>query len=213
MVLFKIAKTMRERPEKGISLRPKEKIIKYLMENRTPQSIRTVSGAVFIDYKNTYNLVNELHPEVISREKVGNTVLIGLKAEPNQEIYAVEQKRTEEFLSKKPRLKVVKSYIEELNYPFLIAVIFGSHAKNSKVENSDIDLCIISDNEPKISQLREKLGILSLPVEIHAFTTEEFVSMIEKSQNNLGHEIIKSNFILYGIENYYNLISKWMKKE
>ena len=32
--------------------------------------------------------------------------------------------------------------------------------------------------------------------------------MIEKKQNNLGHEIIKNNIILYGVENYYNLIEK-----
>jgi len=37
--------------------------------------------------------------------------------------------------------------------------------------------------------------------------------MIEKKQQNLGHEIVKNNIILYGVENYYNLISKWMKKE
>ena len=58
------------------------------------------------------------------------------------------------------------------------------------------------------------LNLLSLKLEIQEFTTKEFISMIEKKkkQNNLGNEIIKSNIILYGIENYYNLISKWMKK-
>lgn len=61
--------------------------------------------------------------------------------------------------------------------------------------------------------MQEKLNLLSLRLEIHEFTTNEFISMIEKTQNNLGHEIIKKNIILYGIENYYNLISKWTKKE
>ena len=37
--------------------------------------------------------------------------------------------------------------------------------------------------------------------------------MIEKKKNNLGNEIIKNNIVLYGKENYYNLISEWMKKE
>jgi len=31
--------------------------------------------------------------------------------------------------------------------------------------------------------------------------------MIEKIQNNLGHEIVTNNIILYGMGNYYNLIS------
>jgi len=37
--------------------------------------------------------------------------------------------------------------------------------------------------------------------------------MLNKKELNLAKEIIKNNIILYGIENYYNLISKWTKKE
>lgn len=57
------------------------------------------------------------------------------------------------------------------------------------------------------------MGLLPEKIDIQEFTTNEFTSMIEKKQNNLGHEIIKNNIILYGIESYYNLIAKWMKKE
>src|SRR3989344_6508631 len=197
----------------NIKLKPKEKIIKSLIENKNPQSIRTLSGATIIDYKNTYNIVNDLQPTIINKEKIGNTNLIKINLVPNQEIYNVEQKRTEEFLSKNPKLKVLKKYVEELNYPFLIVLVFGSYVKNTKTESSDIDICIISDIDGKTKELMDNLNLLSLKLEIHEFTTKEFISMIEKTQKNLGHEIVKSNIILYGIENYYNLISKWMKKE
>ena len=132
---------------------------------------------------------------------------------PNQEIYAVENKRTEMFLSKNPGLNVVKKYIEEMNYPFFVVLVFGSYAKNTKVEGSDIDICVISDNKARLNELHEKLNLLSLKLEIHEFTTKEFISMIEKKQDNVGHEIVKSNILLYGVENYYNLVSKWMRKE
>lgn len=125
----------------------------------------------------------------------------------------VEDKRTKEFLFKNPGLSVIKKYVEEINYPFFIVLVFGSYAKDTKTEKSDIDICIISDNKDKERELIGKLNLLSLRLGIHEFTTKEFTSMIEKSQNNLGHEIIKKNIIIYGIENYYNLISKWMKKE
>lgn len=189
-------------------LSPRDRIITNLIENKNPQSIRTISGTTLMDYKNTYNIINELVPEIISKEKIGNTNLIKLKLIPNQEIYSVENKRTEEFLSKHSKLKVVKKYAEDLNYPFLILLIFGSYVKKKNTNSSDIDICIISDNKGKIKELHEKLGILSLKLEIHEFATEEFVSMIEKNKSNLGNEIVKDNIILYGIENYYNLISK-----
>jgi len=197
-----------------IKLKPKERIIKSLIENKEPQSILSLSGSAVVDYKNTYNLVNELQTSgAIVREFTGNTNLIKLNFVPNSEIYNVENKRTQEFLEKNPKLNVIKNYIEEINYPFMIVLIFGSFAKEKNTLSSDIDLCIISDNEEKIKKLVEMLNLLFLKLEIQEFTTKEFISMIEKRQRNLGHEIIKNNIILYGIENYYNLILKWMKKE
>jgi len=210
--MVKIKNIKKEEKEK-FKLKPKEKLLKYLIENKNPQSIRTASKAIVIDYKNTYNLVSELQPEIISKEKVGNTNLIKINLKSSPEIYSVESKRTEEFLSKNLKLKVVKSYIDSLNYPFLIVLVFGSYVKNTRTENSDIDICIISDDKAKINELQEKLSLLSLKIESQEFTIKEFISMIEKTQNNLGHEIVKNNIILYGVENYYNLISKWMKKE
>ena len=196
----------------SINLKPKEKIIKSLIENKNPQSIMALSGATILDYKNTYNIVDEL-VGIISKQKIGNTNLIKLNLVPNQEIYNVENKRTEEFLSKNPKLMLIKNDIGEIGYPFMIVLIFGSYVKNTKTESSDIDICIISDNKEKSKELINKLNLLSLKLEVHEFTTYEFVSMIGKTQNNLGHEIVKNNIIIYGTENYYNLISKWMKKE
>ena len=208
-----MVKIKNSKKEEKTKLSSKEKLIKYLIEHKEPQSIMSLSGATIIDYKNTYNIVNELQPKIISKQKIGNTNLIKLNFVPNQEIYNVEDKRTQEFLSKNPKLKLVQNDIEEIGYPFMIVLIFGSYVKNTKTESSDIDICIISDNKDKLKELINKLNLLSLKLEIHEFTTDEFISMIGKTQNNLGHEIVKSNIILYGIENYYNLISKWMKKE
>jgi predicted nucleotidyltransferase len=196
-----------------IKYSPRERVLKYLLENKSPQSIMAVSKATMLDYKNAYSLITELFPSIISKEKIGNTNIISLKLVSNPQIYSVENKRTAQFLSNHPKLKVLHRYIEEFNYPFLIVLIFGSYAKNAQTENSDIDICIISDNKEKTIQLQKKLDILSLKLEIHEFTIMEFISMIEKNKNNLGHEIAKDNIILYGAENYYNLMSKWMNKE
>ena len=55
--------------DRNFELKPKEKVISYLIENKEPHSIMSVSGAVLMDYKNTYNIINELQPEIVSREK------------------------------------------------------------------------------------------------------------------------------------------------
>ena len=121
------------------------------------------SEAIVMDYKNTYNLVNELQlGGVIIKETIGNANPIRINLIPDQGIYSVEEKRTNEFLSKNPKLKIAKKYIEELGYPFFIALIFGSYVKNTKTKTSDVDICIISDNKDKTKELQEKLNLLSL---------------------------------------------------
>ncbi len=196
-----------------IKLSSKEKLLKYLIENKNPQSILTASGAIVVDYKNTHNIVNELEPEIISKEKIGNTNLIKIKLMPNQKIFSVENKRTHLFLKENKVLELVKQDIESANYPFLIALIFGSYVKKTQTKKSDIDLCIICDNKEKTKELISKLELLPIKLETHTFTTNEFESMLKTKEENVGKEIVKNNIILYGTENYYNLISKWMKKE
>ena len=198
---------------KEIKLSAKEKLLKYLIENKNPQSILTASGAIVVDYKNTHNIVSELEPEIISKEKIGNTSLIKIKLVSNQEIFLVENKRTHLFLKENKDLELVKQDIESVNYPFLIVLIFGSYVKKTQTKKSDIDLCIICDNKEKTKEIISKLELLPIKLETHTFTTNEFESMLKTKEENVGKEIVENNILLYGVENYYNLISKWMRKE
>lgn len=197
-------------------LKPKEKLLKYLIENKEkgPISIRELAIGSGIDYKNTYNLVQELISQrIINKKKIGNTTSIEINITSCYEIFNIEKKRTNEFLNKNPKLKLISEDIKNINYPFMIVIVFGSYINDTKSKQSDIDICIICDNKLKVDELVSKLELLTLKLEIQKFTSEEFISMINKKQNNLGNEIIKKNILLYGIENYYNLVSKWMSKE
>jgi len=196
-----------------IKLSAKEKLLKYLIENKKPNSIMTASGAIVVDYKNTYNIVNELQSSIISKEKIGNTNLIKIKLVPNQEIFSVENKRTAQFLKENKLLELIKQDIEILNYPFFIVLVFGSYVNKTKTKKSDVDICIICDNTEESKKLISRLELLPIKLEIHNFTTDEFESMLKVKVENVGKEIVKNNIILYGIENYYNFVSKWMKKE
>jgi len=192
----------------------KEKILKFLIENKeSPHSIMKISQKIKTDYKNTSLALAKINSQTYLKNKQGNSYLIEFSPNNGIETLSIEEKRTKEFLSKNLNLNVVEKYIKELNYPFLIVLVFGSYIKGANTKKSDIDMCIILDNKSKSVELHEKLNLLSLNLEIQEFTSKEFISMIEKKQNNLGNEIIKNNIILYGKENYYNLISKWMKKE
>jgi len=190
----------------------REKILKFLIEKKEKHTILEISKALNTDYKNVFQSVGSM-PDLIYREKKGSLNLIEIKTSPNNDIYSVEEKRTAEFLDKNKGLKLVLDDVKSLNYPFLIVLVFGSIAGGTGSKTSDIDLCVISDNERRSKELISKLNLLPLKLEIHDFTINEFESMLDKKEGNVAKEIIKNNIILYGIGNYYNLVSKWMKKE
>jgi predicted nucleotidyltransferase len=191
----------------------REKILKFLLENKQKWSILEIANNLNADYKNTFQAIDKLYPDLIYKEKKGSMNLIEIKSTPNTIIYSVEEKRKKEFLEENKKLKLIKEDIEKINYPFFIVLLFGSVAKKTATEKSDIDICIISDNKEKTNELISKLKILPYPIEIQDFKISEFESMLNKKEGNVAKEIIKNNIILYGIENYYNLISRWMKNE
>ncbi len=196
-----------------VYLSTKEKILKYLIENKEkPKTIRQISQDLNVDYKNTFQAIADIS-DFILKEKIGNTNLIKIRLAPSQEIFSVENKRTSQFLEENKKIKLIQQDIKNINYPFLIVLVFGSYVKNTKTKKSDIDICIIFDNGEKARKLISRLELLPIKIEIHNFTTDEFESMLKTKEENIGKEIIKNNIILYGVESYYNLISKWMRKE
>lgn len=190
-----------------------EKILKLLIENKRAWTILEISNKLKRDYKNTFQAVGKLYPDLIYKEKKGNLNLVEIKISSNREIYEVEEKRTNEFFLNNSKTRLIKEDIERINYPFFIVLIFGSIAKGNATDKSDIDICIISDNPEKTKEIVSSVRLLPQTIEIHQFTTDEFKSMLNKKENNLAKEIVKKNIILFGIENYYALVSKWMKKE
>lgn len=191
----------------------KEKILGYLIENKEkPRTIMQISKDLKGDYKNTFQAVADIS-NLISKEKFGNTNMIKINLKPSKEIYSVENKRIKLFLKENKKLELIKQDVESINYPFFIVLIFGSYIKKTKTAKSDIDICIISDNLEKTKKLISLLELLPLKLEIHNFKTDEFESMLKTKEMNIGKEIVKNNVILYGVENYYNLISRWMKNE
>ena len=196
-----------------ISYSLKERILKFLIENKQKWTILEIARKLGADYKNTFQAINALYPDLIYKEKKGNLNLVEIKFSPQFELFNVESKRTQDFLKKHKKISLVKEDIESIGYPYFIVLLYGSYAKNNYTEKSDIDICIISDNKKKNEEILSKLNLLPLPLQIHEFSIKEFESMLEKRENNLAKEIIKSNIVLFGTENYYTLISKWMKKE
>lgn len=95
---------------------------------------------------------------------------------------------------------------------FYIMLVFGSYAKGTATEKSDVDVAVIVETDetkgnmkPPLSSARRK----SLPpADFQVFSRTEFLEMLTIDEENVGKEIVRDNFIYYGAAAYYKLLSK-----
>lgn len=82
-------------------------------------------------------------------------------------------------------------------------IIFGSSAKGTATDNSDIDLFVLWDeqeNVPNIKRriyLRKIIGITEKPLDIITCSTEELQQALE-NQNSFTANIVKEGKLIYG---------------
>lgn len=95
--------------------------------------------------------------------------------------------------------------------PFNSFSIFGSYAKGTETRNSDLDILLIVPTKDKVNYFEAALEKMYTKVkkDVIIVTTQEFIEMIKKSSEfNVGNEAKKYHILLYGAEQWYNLIKK-----
>lgn len=99
-------------------------------------------------------------------------------------------------MDKAEALRIAEKYLKSIDskYTVLRAILFGSYAKGTFSENSDIDVAIILKNIPDVIDTQIDLMKLrrniDLRIEPHPFRSDDF-----EVNNPLVNEIVK-----YGIE-------------
>jgi predicted nucleotidyltransferase len=186
----------------------KPKILRFLMDNKQEAfSINSVSRRLKINYRIAFEDMKKLEADgLILIKKLGNSNQCQFSNHFNEETLKIEEEKKAELLKDK-NLKVLYKRISEIKNPFFVCLIFGSYARGEQTKQSDVDLCIITDNQ----EVKERVGktLRTLPLEIHllGFTTDEFISMLKTNEQNVGKEIITSYIILKGTESFYELIN------
>ncbi len=185
-------------------------LTKLLDEKTTEYNVRTLAQATAIDYKNTYLAVKALEKEgILVIKKFGRANTITSIPSSHPHIYTAEHQRTQRFLKKHSALASALQYFNQLPTRFYTLLVFGSYAKRTENNRSDIDLLfIVSD---KIAESIEKTiqniaSTTPLKLHIHVFSEKDFKAMALSKERTVGSEAIQHNIILHGIEQYYELL-------
>jgi predicted nucleotidyltransferase len=99
--------------------------------------------------------------------------------------------------------KEIKELVEKIKKAKKIKKIylFGSYAYGVPTEDSDIDLCILSEEDKRkieiLSEIREKIGFsYNHPLDIIVYNPKEFYQRAD-SETSMESQILKKGVVVY----------------
>ena len=185
-----------------------DKVLKLLLSNKQKElTIREISKHVGIDYKTVHIVVNRLmKSNVVRAKRAGQTILCAINPKGfNADLFRAELIRRAEIFENSD-LRTASKYFRDIQEPFFILLLFGSHASGKARKGSDIDLMLITDREEVRKKAKQAVSLIPLDIHLVDFNSNEFISMLKTTEFNVGKEAMNNNIILLGIEDYYRLM-------
>ena len=109
----------------------------------------------------------------------------------------------------------IGDFLDEIEDKPLIALIFGSYAKKNYTKESDIDILLVFqkiENQQKIENTAKRISMRTNtkinPVYIEY---KNFKDNFLNKEHNFSKEIRNKVIVMLGIENYYQLLWRFLK--
>ncbi|MBU0614537.1 MAG: nucleotidyltransferase domain-containing protein [Nanoarchaeota archaeon] len=186
-------------------------IIRFLIENRNKElNILNISKALKIDYKNVHSIIKRLEKaSLVTIEKFGQSSRVILNTDIHPLLIEAELQRRKEALKDKNLSVAISTLKRTLKQKLYVLLLFGSYAKKTNTKGSDIDLMFICPDgliETFEHEIAKATRSIPLPLHVLVFSENQFIDMIHAKESNVAKEAQKDNIILYGIENYYEMV-------
>jgi predicted nucleotidyltransferase/biotin operon repressor len=192
-------------------------IIKFLLNQKEPESIRSLARKLKKSYALVYNNLDDLHKKgIVIKQDLPPTQIITLNRDAADEyLIEAEIRRTDDFYSKNKWMQVfVKDVLDKNSTTFFILLMFGSYVQGKETKNSDLDLLAVVPRKEDIPFMEEAIGKSYTKVKKQVVAVEEkdFLEMIHNNQQfNVGNEAAKHHLILAGFEQFYHLLKRARK--
>ncbi len=196
-----------------------EKILAFLLSNPCGKlTIRGISKRLNKSYTLVYNNIRGLEKDnVIVKESVPPAKVVKLNEFAPAEIFVeIELKRKKEFLKEYPWVSLMlKDILSSAKNLFFILLVFGSYARAMQTKKSDIDLLVIMQDKKDIKDVENAINKAYTKVKkgLNFVDVHDFKEMIKNTDElNIGNEAKKHHLILYGAEEYYQLLKRIYKR-
>lgn len=201
--------------------RTQRKILALLLNQVSDEqlSIRGIARKLGLSYTLTYNNIINLDKERIVRKlEVPPAQIITIHDfAPTEVLVDIELERRNDFLKRNSWIKVMLDDImSSVNNYFFVLLVFGSYSKGTETSKSDIDLLAITPKkDDDFKEIENAINKVYTKVKkgIIVVTVDNFKEMISIPQVlNVGNEARKTHIILYGVEQYYQILKKVYSK-
>ena len=188
----------------------KLKIIAELENEFNGIHLRKISRLVNSGLPNVKRFLEILEKEkVVSKEKEANLIKFALK-EGQRTLSYLKQVNTDKFFGLPVKVQnSIGDFLDEIEDKPLIALIFGSYAKKNYTKESDIDILLVFqkiENTAKRISMRTNTKINPVYIEYKNFK-DNFLN----KEHNFSKEIRNKVIVMLGIENYYQLLWRFLK--
>ena len=100
---------------------------------------------------------------------------------------------------------IIRKIAAELNTNDIV-ILFGSYAKGSETERSDIDVLVINKDGKKSLSFSRYEVLFKKKINPIFITSSEFKKMLQDKEENIGKQALKSHVILNNPERFWGLV-------
>ncbi|MBI4146056.1 nucleotidyltransferase domain-containing protein [Candidatus Woesearchaeota archaeon] len=189
-----------------------ENILVFLLNNLGEEySIREIAKAVGQDYKIVFTTVQHLRTErLVDVKRVSNiNRCCAYLSKENAAIFAYVSERQAVKALPKRIFNALREVVQGIANPFYALFVFGSYAKGTAKQTSDVDILIISHDKDQYAEFRSAIKksatLNNLTLNPVILTLREFQAGLKEP--SVSKEAYEKHLVIYGGESFYNLIS------
>ena len=194
----------------------KLKIIREIERNHNGIHLRKISRLVNSGLPNVKRFLEILDKErVVKKEKEANLVKFRLRRSQKTLAY-LKQLNIERLLELPSKVQnAVIEFLDELEDRALIALIFGSYARGDYIRDSDIDVLLVFqklENVKDIENIAKKISMrTNTNISAIYLGYKNFEKNFLNKEHDFSREIRQDVIVILGVENYYNLLWRFLK--
>lgn len=183
----------------------KYKIINFLGKNhRKKFTMHNLSNILRIPYASFYRTIKFMK-DLLIIENIGKSKVISLNKQNSiikSYLTISSDEERKYYLKKYP---IINKIYQELNTKDIV-ILFGSYAKRTQTEKSDIDFMIINkDGKKNISFSKYEL-LFKIKINPIFITEKEFKLMLKSKEENVGKQALYAHIILNNPEKFWKCI-------